>query len=156
MRGIQEYIKEWTQPLLDEKGLFLVDIVIPTNKQKILVLVDGDEGVNIDDCASISRRLSHQLDEEELVEGGYTLEVSSPGLEFPLKLERQYIKNIGRQVKIKTQDGSEIIGGLSAVEKDLIRIEQQENQKNKKVKGKTKTIEVPFSEIKDTFVLVTF
>ncbi len=79
-------------------------------KNKVLVLIDGDEGVNIDHCAQISRKISAELEEKEVMDGAYRLEVSSPGVEFPLKYQRQFPKHIGRKVKVSQNDGAEKIG----------------------------------------------
>jgi len=107
--------------------------------------------MSIDQCAKIARSLSNQLDEMNLFEGSYTLEVSSPGLDYPLTHERQYQKNIGRKVKVRLQDDSLLIGELEDADTDGIKL------KFKTDKSKEQEIEyVPFNEIKRTNVVVTF
>src|SRR3954464_14928510 len=99
-----EEIRQLAESALTE-GQFIVDILASLKGQKkILVLVDSDRGLHIDECAEISRKLSKALDDSGFMEENYMLEVSTPGVEHPLKLKRQYIKNIGRNVKVKLAD----------------------------------------------------
>lgn len=104
--------------------LFLVDVKIKGNEgnQKVLVFVDGDNGISIDECGRISRYLGAELEEVELFSGKYTLEVSSPGLDFPITLRRQYEKNIGRELSVETTENEKIEGKLKQVEKDHIAL----------------------------------
>ena len=113
-----------------EKDLFLVDVRIkPTNNIKIYI--DGDQGVSVDKLVSYNRKLYRQLEEEGLFPNGdFSLELSSPGLDEPLKLHRQYVKNIGRPVEIVLQEGPKLEGTLKAVTETQIEIET--------VKGKGK------------------
>jgi len=148
---IEDYLKE----IIDDPQYFVVEIVISGNdRKKIVVLIDGDEGVNIDYCASISRQLGHRLEENAVLDNAYILEVSSPGLDHPLTTTRQYIKNIGRDVKVETE-AKTMKGELLTVEKDSIMINQiiKEKGKNKKVEEETN---IPFSDIIKTKVLVSF
>jgi len=73
------------EPVLPGDQYFLVDVITKGNRgsQKIIVLVDGDDGISVDVCSRISRSLSRELDELDFVEGKYTLEVSSPGIDYP-------------------------------------------------------------------------
>jgi ribosome maturation factor RimP len=117
-----------------------------------LVVVDADQGMNIDDCAVLSRQLSKSLDESALVDDNYTLEVSTPGVEQPLQLKRQYTKNIGRRLKVKLQD-STIEGKLAEVTDNEITLFQEVGTGKKK---ETQSLVVPFSAIDKAFVLVSF
>jgi ribosome maturation factor RimP len=160
---IESRITQAVEKILEEKGdqlLFLVDVVIPNakNSQKVLVHLDGDGGVNIDTCAEISRKLGSMLEEEGLISGSFTLEVSSPGLDLPLKLQRQYYKNRGRKVKVLTQDDVTHKGTLKEVSDEHIIIEEQPKGKEaqRKKKGNTKEVLIPFQEIKKTNVLASF
>ena len=135
---------------------FVVDVVLkgtPGN-QKLIILVDSDKGMTIDDCVAISRKTSGYLEENELFDIKYTLEVSSPGLDHPLKLKRQYQKNIGRGLKIKNINGQMIEGKLKEVKEDKILIELGSGKKKKK--GKLQNIELPYSEIYSAMVVVSF
>ena len=99
---------------LARPDLFLVDVKMHGNG-KLMILVDGDNGVGIADCAAISRYVGFKLEEENVIETAYNLEVSSPGIDFPLSSQRQYNKNIGRDLAIKMADGAKREGKLSSV-----------------------------------------
>jgi ribosome maturation factor RimP len=122
-----------TQQLESEalKGYYVVDLrVKPTHNIKIFV--DGDEGITIEKCVSINRTLYKQLEEMALFpEGDFSLEVSSPGLDEPLKLHRQYKKNLGRLVEVTLNDGTKVEGKLTEVNEDHIIVEETRG-KNKK------------------------
>lgn len=155
-------ITQAVKEILEQKGdetLFLVDVVVSSakNSQKVLVHLDGDEGVNIDTCAEISRQLGNILEEEDLFSGSFTLEVSSPGLDLPLKLQRQYHKNIGRNIKVLTQDNMTRKGLLKEVtEAHIVIAEQPKGKGAQKKKGDVKEVLIPFQEIKKTNVLASF
>jgi ribosome maturation factor RimP len=133
---------------------FIVDVIISSKKgpRKVLVIMDGDQGVNIDDCAEVSRHISKQLDEKGLIDDNYLLEVSTPGLDHPLKLKRQYTKNIGRGLKVKLRDKT-VEGKLTEVSEDVIVLTEEVGSGKKK---ELKTSAIPFSEIDKAFVLVSF
>lgn len=121
--------------MLEEGRIFIVNILIKPSKvsQKVSILVDSDEGITIQECTSISRRLAKQLEELEVFAEAYTLEVSSPGLDQPLILLRQYRKNIGRNLKITLKSGEVISGKLIDAQDDLISIQLPEPKKKPKV-----------------------
>ena len=151
---LTEEIKKTAAAHLKNESHFVVDVIasLRNNPKKLLVIVDGDKGISIDDCADLSRELSKALDETNLVEGAFVLEVSTPGLDQPLKTKRQYVKNIGRSVKIKTKDKT-VEGKLTAVSDDKLELLQQTGSGKKK---EEKTISVLFDDIEKTFVLVSF
>jgi len=151
---IAEEIRKIAEKKLTEPSQFIVDVIVSSRKgpQKVMVIVDGDHGITIDDCASISRELSKALDESPLLNEHYLLEVSTPGLDQPLKLERQYKKNIGRKLKVKLQDKT-VEGKLLEVTDVKITVVQETGTGKKK---ETITIEIQFSEIDKSFVLVSF
>jgi ribosome maturation factor RimP len=92
------------EKISDRPELFLVEVkMLPNNK--LIIHVDGDEGISIQDCAAISRHVGFHLEEENTIEKAYNLEVSSPGVGEPLKLQRQYVKNIGRELSVKLNGG---------------------------------------------------
>ncbi len=153
MEFIEELKKIITGKLTDPSQ-FLVDVIAKGQKssKKVLIVIDGDKGVTIDDCANLSRELSKAFDDAQLFDDSYMLEVSTPGLDHPLKLQRQYNKNIGRRVKVATQQGS-VEGKLVDVDDGKITIEQEIGT------GKhtdIKKVDILFSEIDKTFVLVSF
>lgn len=133
---------------------FIVDVITSPKigTKKILVIVDADEGFSIDDCAELSRQLSKALDETNLIDDNYLLEVSTPGVEHPLKLKRQYKRNVGRKLKIKVQD-KVVEGRLAEVDDDKVTLTQEIGSGKKK---EIETVVIPFSEIDKAFVLVSF
>lgn len=152
---IAEEIRKIAEEKLIQPGQFVVEVVASsrsTPHHKVLVVIDGDDGVSIDDCAKISREISKVLDESSLFEASYLLEVSTPGLDQPLKLTRQYRKNIGRKLKVKCHEGI-VEGKLLEVTEDKITLARETGTGKKKV---TENVEIQFSEIDRSFVLVSF
>lgn len=133
---------------------FLVDVLISARKgpKKVLIVVDGDNGINIEDCAEISRYVSKALDESGLIDDNYLLEVTSPGVEHPISSRRQYIKNIGRNLKVNA-GGGVIEGKLVAVGDDSITLARETGSGKKK---EIKTIEILLTTIEKAFVQVSF
>lgn len=153
---LKRHIEKIVTDLLREDE-FLVDVIIAGYNAagKILILIDADGGINIDRCAEVSRKTGAVLEAEDAIETAYVLEVSSPGLEHPLKLNRQYKKNIGRQVKVTLQDDDQKTGELLAVEDTFITIGEIIKEKGSK-KTDIREVKIPFSDIKKTNVLVSF
>lgn len=142
------------ESLLRDQAHFIVDVIASFKGAvgKVLVIVDGDAGIGIDDCADLSRDLSKALDDSNLISGAFNLEVSTPGLDQPLKLKRQYVKNIGRNVRVRQAEQTDE-GKLTAVDENSIRLTQLIGSGKKK---EEKTIEIPFDKIDKTIVLVSF
>lgn len=104
---IEKRIKDLLTPILEEKSLFLVDLELKGYKgsRTLSVYVDAENsGVDIDECVEISRELGFLLDSNDVIEGKYRLNVSSPGLDRPLKDLRQYAKNKGRKARVRIRD----------------------------------------------------
>ncbi|WKN32873.1 ribosome maturation factor RimP [Porifericola rhodea] len=162
--NIEVQIEQLVQQILEEQqdpSLFLVDVSVSSakNSQKVIIHLDGDEGISIDTCALVSRKLGAIIEEQDLISGSFTLEVSSPGLDLPLKMHRQYTKNIGRRVKVLLQDNTTVKGELSKVEEGQIIVQEELKNKSKdksKKQGGTKEIVIPFQDIKKTNVLASF
>ena len=149
-----EKLKELATGLITNGNQFIVDASLSKHRpMKVTVLLDGDKGVNIDDCASLSRMLTEALDKDLLAGEDYTLEVSSPGLDHPLKLKRQYIKNIGRNLKIHLTEKTIVQAKLTGVTESGITVETSERE-GKRIELKKN--EIPFTEIEKTFVMVSF
>src|ERR1700710_697317 len=130
--NVEKRVKELVEEkIADKPNLFLVDVKLHSNG-KLMILVDGDNGIGIDDCVAISRHVGFHLEEESVIETAYNLEVSSPGIDTPLTTGRQYIKNIGRTLTIKMADGTKREGVLSGVTEDAITIEEIIKEKGKK------------------------
>lgn len=151
----REKVTELLEQGLHEKpSVFLIDLAI-SDAYKITVTLDGDNGVTLQDCIDISRAIEHNLDREEQ---DFSLEVASAGVSTPLKNVRQYRKNIGRTLRIKT--GSETIEAeLVEVNEEFITLAWEAREPKKIGKGKEtvqKTQQVPYSEIKEAMVTITF
>ncbi len=149
---LTEKIKELAEKGLLNPAHFLVEVVVSKHKPwKFTVIVDGDQGITIDDCAALSRALNESL--ESGISDPYTLEVSTPGLDHPLKLKRQYQKNIGRSLKIVRKDKSIVNGALKQTDEEKIMMETETGQGKK---TEVKIIEILFTEIEKAFVTVSF
>ena len=150
-----EKIKDLAQTHLKDPGHFVVDVILSKHKPyKVTVILDGDNGITIDDCSLLSRALSEDLDNVDLIKDNYTLEVGTPGLDQPLRLKRQFAKNVGRQLKVHKKDKAIVQGLLTKADDERIFLETEVNGKGKK-KEFTQT-EIPFSEIEKAIVMVSF
>ena len=148
----KEKIISLLEPLL-EKDMFLVDMRIkPTNNIKIYI--DSDEGLSIEKCIRINRALYKQLEEIALfTNGDFSLEISSPGLDEPLKLHRQYVKNKGRKVDITLTEGQIMTGLLMDVNENGVVLKVSEGKGKKAVE---KELDILWNNIKQTKVLISF
>lgn len=134
-------------------GYFLVQVRIkPTNNIK--VFVDGDQGITIETCIRLNRQIYAAIEEAGWYpDGDYSLEVSSPGVGEPLRLHRQYIKNVGRRLRVQLHDETELTGELKAVTDNSITLEQTFGKGKKAVK---QLQELDFNNIKTASVEVIF
>ena len=141
------------QLLREEPHYFCVSVKVkPTHNIKIYL--DGDQGLSIEKCSFFNRKLYRIIEEAAWFEDGdFSLEVSSPGIDEPLVLNRQYHKNRGRKVKITFLDQSQKEGILKTVTDKDILIEWTEG---KGKKAATQTLLIPFDQIKTTIVQVQF
>lgn len=142
-----------TELLSSEPEYFLIEVKVkPTNNIK--VYIDGDKGISIEKCVYFNRKLYKKIEEAALFPAGdFSLEVSSPGVDKPLKLQRQYLKNIGRNVEVSFNDGSKKEGKLlQATNQDIIL--EQTSGKGKK--AEKQQLVIPFSNIKTTTVQIQF
>jgi ribosome maturation factor RimP len=141
------------EKIADRPDLFIVDVQMH-NSGILSILVDGDNGVAISDCVAISRHVGFHLEEENTIEQAYRLEVSSPGVDTPLKSIRQFRKNINRSLKVKLTDGNIREGKLLSADDSGITIEEIIKEKGKKAV----TIEsfIQITDISETLVLVSF
>lgn len=142
-----------TNLISTEPELFLVEVKIkPTNNIK--VYIDGDQGVSIEKLVSYNRKLYKRIEEEGMYpDGDFSLEVSSPGLDEPLKMYRQYQKNIGRFAEVIDKEGQRKEGKLVSVGENEVVLEETRG-KGKKQEVVTHTI--PFEHIKSTKILIKF
>jgi ribosome maturation factor RimP len=139
-----------------DKGLFLVSLEISVNNI-ISIEIDKEEGyVSIDDCMRVSRNVEHNLDREEQ---DFELQVSSAGLDKPFRVLKQYLKNINREVTVKTLDGQKISGTLKTANDSSISIETSQMVKKEGAKKKelvVETHEFPMNNIKETKIVISF
>ncbi|MFF0436829.1 ribosome maturation factor RimP [Streptomyces sp. NPDC004327] len=116
-----ERLRGLLEPLVHAKDLDLEEIEVSRAGRRGLlrVIVDSDEGVELDACAELSRAISEKLDETDVMgEGEYVLEVSSPGADRPLTQARHYERAVGRLVKLQLNEGGELITRIIAVDED--------------------------------------
>lgn len=138
--------------------VFIVELIFARGPKSVLsFLVDTDEGITIDKCARISRKLSAWLEETDPFDFPFSLEVSSPGLSRPLRIPRQYTKNIGRRLKVKTAEGKTVSGFLDAVSETGITLELDAKKKPKKSEIQEDThIELAFDAILEAKIEISF
>lgn len=155
-------IEEKINALLSEKfseeafsDCFLIGI--KHSNKKLEVFIDSDTGVTFDTCRQVSRFLEHHIEQEGWLGEKYVLEVSSPGVDRPLILKRQYPKHVGRKLEVTLEAGASHTGTLVAVSEEHISIEEKVRVKEGKRK-KTEVIrtEIPFESIKKAVVKITF
>jgi ribosome maturation factor RimP len=141
------------QILSESEDVFLVSVRIkPTNNIK--VFLDADTGLSIDKCVKVNRQMYRTIEENAWYpDGNFSLEVSSAGIEEPLKMLRQYKKNIGRNVELILNDDSVIEGKLLEANENLVQLEFIEGKNKKAV---TVVKDIPFDQIKQTTVLIAF
>ena len=142
------------EELKGKPSVFLIDLTI-TDSFKVIVTLDGDNGVVLQDCIDISRAIENNLDREEQ---DFSLEVASAGVSSPLKHLRQYKKNVGRTLIVKLVD--EIIEAeLVEANDEYISLSWKAREPKQIGKGKEtvqKTKEIPYGEIKEAIVTITF
>ncbi|MBT8312764.1 MAG: ribosome assembly cofactor RimP [Flavobacteriaceae bacterium] len=152
-------LKEKVAQLLEQElkaspSLFLIDFKVTPN-QTIKIVIDGDEGVRLKDCVQVSRAIERELDREEY---DFSLEVTSAGATAPLVNPRQYLKNIGRKLAVRTAE-SQFEGNLAEADENRIILEWKTREPKPVGKGKTtvlKTQEIPISDIEEAKVKLNF
>ncbi|WP_018619685.1 ribosome maturation factor RimP [Spirosoma luteum] len=163
-------LTELIQPHLNDGQLYIVAIQVAGRQGghiKVTVLLDSDMGITIDECAQVSRKLGGEMDELNFFgESPFTLEVSSPGVDFPLTFPRQFVRNLGRQLVVTLEDGTTRKGTLESVSDNhiVLTIEPAKKGKSKKKKETDLTSEpvpagptpIPFEQIKKATVEISF
>ena len=153
---MREKVEELLGNALEKnKSLFLIDLNISAENQ-ICVILDGDKGVTVEDCVEVSREIEHNLDREEF---DFSLEVMSAGVSEPLTLPRQYTKNLGRNLKIKTTTGEKLEGELIAANNESCTLTWSEREPKAVGKGKVtvkKEVLLPYKDIMEAKVMITF
>ena len=144
-QNIQEIVEEF----IKGTGLFLVAVKV-SSSNRITVLADKNEGINIDECAALHKHIENSIDRDK---EDFELQVSSPGLDLPFGVIEQYYKNEGKKVEVIDNEGSKYAGKLKNVNTGGFELETEV-----KVKGKTKEskdISFNFEQVKSTRVILT-
>ena len=140
--------------LIERTDLFLIEMSI-TDDNKVKIVIDGDRGVSVEDCMFISRAIEHNLDREEI---DFALEVASAGATAPIVNKRQYNKNIGRNLEVKTASGK-IEAILKGVSGEGISLEWKVREPKPIGKGKVtvkKEAVIAYSDIVEAKVMIKF
>ncbi|MGI9581750.1 ribosome assembly cofactor RimP [Chryseobacterium sp. RRHN12] len=151
-KRIEELLNEFLET---RKDLFLIDLKISAGDD-ITVILDGDNGVSLQDCLDASRAIEFNMDREE---HDFSLQVMSAGLSEPLSTPRQFSKNIGREIEVMLGDSSKIEGELSKVDDEKITLVLRYRKPKDIGKGKVdveEEKEIPYSEIRKALVVIKF
>ena len=153
---LREKVENLLQEAFEENNsLFLIELNID-DANHISVVIDGDNGVSVNDCIAVSRKIEHNLDRDE---EDFSLDVASAGVSRPLTMPRQYRKNIGRKLAVTTSEGEKIEGELVKMEDDTITLQWKAREPKPVGKGKVtvnKEAVLPLEEIKEAKVIITF
>lgn len=157
---VEKRAREIAEEYLPEDH-FIVELSFNDHQgaSKLSIVLDGDNGVSIDTCALISRKVGYFLEEEEIVDDKYNLQVSSPGADAPFINIRQYYKNIGRDVNLTDSEGNEVKGTLEDVnneEEIVFRKLLKPADKGRKAKYDKETTIINIDEIMKINVILTF
>jgi ribosome maturation factor RimP len=148
---VVEAITSLVMPVLQEKDLVLVDVLYRRESSGwvLRLFIDKEDGVTLDDCTAVSREVSHLLDIEDIIEQAFNLEVSSPGLDRPLKSIGDFQRFAGRKAKVTTKEpieGNQVfMGRINKVEEELITMEVGQQE-----------LRIPFSEVAKARLEVEF
>ena len=149
----KELITQKLQEFIDNENegneIFFVDLKI-SNSNNIDLFIDSFEGITIKNCREVSKYIESQLDREQ---EDFQITVSSAGLDLPFRVKEQYIKNIGKQISVKTSEGNKHKGKLLSVNEEDIEIEEQKKIKKKIV---TEIKNIRFENIKSAKVVISF
>ncbi len=143
MGKVREEVERLVLPILEEEGMELVDIEYKMGKGRgiLRLYIDKPGGIKIDDCERLSQRIEPIIDRTDIIRGHYLLEVSSPGLDRPLKREKDFKRFIGRLIKVKTfspiDNQKRFVGTLKDYKEERVALETKEG----------KIIEIPIKNI---------
>lgn len=180
---ISDFIQKATSPQASEEGneffdyalsthIFLLEIQISkTRTPKVIIIIDGDDGVGIADCANVSRKVGAYFEEDDLFgkdekgeDNPYNLEVTSPGVDYGLHTFRQYPQHVGRTLEFELKDRTKKVGKLQSIEqneegKPIFQITEEyevAEGKKGKIKTKYKPATLNFEEVKVAHVQISF
>lgn len=151
---IKQIVEEFFQQS-ERNDCFVVDVILKLNKLEIFI--DSDNAIDFEICKKVSREVEKFLDESKMLGEDYLLEVSSPGLSRPLKLARQFIKNIGREVTLTDTDKSKVKGILSGADENNFQITNTISRKEGKKKiTEQQTLTFPYNEDRKVIINIKF
>ena len=144
MNDLEEWVRSLAEPVLTRHGAELVDVQVRRGRtQLVRIIADQPGGITLEMCARVSEELSRMLDVDDPIQGRYTLEVSSPGLDRPLRTEADFRKHVGEKVKVVLLSGRHEEGTVEDVRSDRVRLSRASG-----------AVEVPYADIaKATVVL---
>jgi len=151
----ESYIRGLVEEKIQDMNYFIVSVQV-SSSNAIRVEIDGDKGVNINDCVQISRHIESNLDREE---EDFELVVSSAGMDQPFKILRQYQRYLGREVEVKVKGGDKLKGKLLAASEYQVELEITEKRKIEGKKKKQMVTEqkiVPMDQVNETKVVISF
>jgi ribosome maturation factor RimP len=149
----KEYIRQLIENKLSNTDKYLIEIKV-TPDNKIFVFIDGDNPVKLQDCIDLSKYIKTNLNRNT---DDFELNVSSAGLDQPLMIYRQFVKNIGRNIEILMDNGTRQKGKLINISDNSITIEHELHKKKKSLEKETgKIIKLPLNQIKETKVSILF
>jgi len=149
--SLQDSLTELLKPAVENAGFFLEQVLVtnPGNHRILTCVVDGPKPLNLDEVTVVSRLISALLDESELIDDAFTLEVTSPGVDRPLTERRHWEKNVTRVISMSMNDGSSLTARLTELrENDATFVEN--------IKGRMKTHVIVLADIKKANVEVEF
>ena len=150
MNLLDENIKEIVSKVVERNGFFLIDLILrgTEHKRVIEVFIDGEKDISAEDCAAVSREIDSELKDLLIKHPDYRLDVSSPGIDRPLKFLNQYIKHVNRKFDISYRSGEEIkklSGKLTSIDGDHLTFISN-----------NKEVIINFNNIVKTNVIVSF
>lgn len=144
--SLKDKIEKLITDKLEGTSFFLTEVQFSEENGFINVFVDGDEGIDVEKCTELTRYVKKTVDEENNSEDSYAITVSSPGLDSPIKLKRQYKKNVGRKLVVTTNDEQQHEGKLVFYDDDKIVLKSGKNSLNNR--------EIQFSDIREAKVKI--
>ena len=149
--SIQVSLTDLLTPAVENAGFFLEQVLIsnPGNHQILTCVIDGENPLNLDEVTVVSRLISELLDETELINGAFTLEVTSPGVDRPLTKRRHWEKNVSRLISMVMNDGTLLTARLTELRADDATFVEN-------IKGRMKTHTVVLSDVERAQVQVEF
>jgi len=144
--SLKEKIEKLIKDKLEGTSYFLTEVQFSEENGFINVFVDGDEGIDVEKCTELTRYVKNTVEEENNSEDSYAITVSSPGIDSPIKLKRQYKKNVGRKLVVTTNDEQQHEGKLVFYDDDKIVLKSGKNSLNNR--------EIQFSDIREAKVKI--